>query len=387
MNINLISRLIICFFLILFAISCSNEVKNKNNQKEIESSHELMKVGSKSFELDDETAPQSNQFQVFRTKDSLEILTFLNNYNNSIYFYDFESEGFLYKKTYEKEGAHGVGDIFGYHIHNLDSIFIYNYGMSKLFLFNAEENMINSYNLNQSKKYLPAARVATNSPIVVVDNTAYLTGNIAGEYNDETAENRPLLIKLNLVSKEVDYQISYPEIFREGNWGGGQYRWLSHNYNPIDSLLFFSFSVSHDFKFLDLKNGKVFNKYAGSKYIEEIPSISSSKMLNSISKEEIRDHFIINGSYQETGYVPSDNFYFRTVYLPESNYDPAAFNGLQSSMVLLDRYFDVIGETVFGKRSYGTFVISKTGLYLKKFSDNEDAIIFDQFKLMEIEKD
>jgi hypothetical protein len=380
-----INDILTFFFIGLFFSSCSNDVKSINNEGKLESSHKLVKIGSKEFNLDKETAPQSNQFQIFRAKDSSEILTFLNSYNNSIYFYDFDNEEFLYKKTFEKEGDNGVGSIFGYHIHNLDSIFIYNYGMSKLFLFDSAQSMINSYEINQNQKFSPTAKVATNSPIVILNNLVYMTGNIAGEYSDETAENRPVLLKLDLETKEFEYQISYPAIFREANWGGGQYRWLSHYYNPVDSLMFFSFSVSHDLKFLDLKSGDVFNQYMGSNYITEIPSVSSTSLFNSISKEKIRNHFIINGSYQQVGFVLSDEYYFRKVWLPEKNFDPRNFNGFKTTLILMNRDFEKIGEMIFSPRSYGDFVISSSGLSLKKYTDKEDVLIFDQFKLKEIE--
>jgi len=385
-NFNQFKTVLLLPFIIVF-VSCSSDVSSVNTEQPIEATHELAKAGRKTFKLDQETAPESRQFQIFVRQDSTELLTFLNSYNNSIYFYDFETEEFLYNQTFEKEGANGAGGIFGYHIHSEDSVFIHNYSSSMLFLFDGGQNKINSYSLEPDVRYVPAAKVSTSSPITIVGDTAYMTGNIAGEYNDETAENRPVLIKLNLDTKAINYDIAYPKIFREANWGGGQYRWLSHYYNPVDSLLFFSFSVDHDLIFLDLKNDEIFNQYAGSNFIDEIPSISSFSALNSISKQKIYSHFIVNGSYQYVGYVPSDEFYFRTLFLPESSYDPKTFNGLEISVVLMNRAYEKIGEIVFPKRSYrpNSFLISSEGLYFQKFTDKEDVLIFDQFKLKEIE--
>lgn len=370
---------ILLAFFMLSCMGCSSDVvSNKNDKNDIISDATLIKTKTKSFELDSETPPSSNHYQILNT-DTLIYFTLLNSYNNSIYFYDFNTSDFLFKRTYVKVGPNGVGKIFGYYVHSLDSIFIHNYDASKLFLMNEDCAKLRTYDLDSEHNYNPSAKVFKNSPGKIFNDILYMTGNITGEYADETAENRPVLIKLDLTKGELSYNIGYPEEFRKGNYGGGQYRWINSNFKVQDSLILISFATGHNLRVYNVSKDTSYMHQMSSSYIDGIPSIPAR--IFSVSKQEIRDHFIVNGSYQSVGFVPYGEFYFRKVYLPKKDYDPSNFNGLQSSYILTDKNFKKIGEKLFPLRSYSDFCISPIGLMLRKMDVGEDVLMFDIFEL------
>ena len=49
----------------------------------------------------------------------------MNHYSNEIQMYDLNEKTFHKSLKFSYEGDEGVGKIFGFHIHNLDSIFLF----------------------------------------------------------------------------------------------------------------------------------------------------------------------------------------------------------------------------------------------------------------------
>ena len=74
----------------------------------------LDELRSKSFLLDSDTAPKPLYIQMIKDSLGNRQLSFLNNYNNSIYVYDYESHGFVDKITFEKNGPNAVRAPMGF---------------------------------------------------------------------------------------------------------------------------------------------------------------------------------------------------------------------------------------------------------------------------------
>lgn len=102
---------LLLLFLVLLCLSCeSNKVK----------SYQLVLSGqSLSFPLDANTKNQILYLMPYTDKEGKEYLTFQNQVENEILFYDMNTCRLEFKITPKKEGNNGVGRFLGYHIQNI----------------------------------------------------------------------------------------------------------------------------------------------------------------------------------------------------------------------------------------------------------------------------
>ena len=114
--------------LIFLCFSCSETIVNRNELKEqLIPTYELIEDGEKTFILDSESQPRNRCIQLFRNpQNDSTYYSFYNEYNNSIYIFDFESTSFIKKIQLQKEGPDGVyPHRSGYYISSFDSIYFY----------------------------------------------------------------------------------------------------------------------------------------------------------------------------------------------------------------------------------------------------------------------
>lgn len=377
-------------FLILFfttLLSCGERVSSVNEFGESGTvRYTIEKVGEISFPLDSVTAPQSSMYQLVLDSAGNELLTFLNQYNNSIYFYDLSSGKMRKRLMFEREGPDGVGDMTGYHIHSMDTIFVYNYQRGAIFATNAAAEVWGKYDVSWGKEpYLPSPKVSTVSPIIYQAGNFYLCGNIAGEYQDENEKNRPVQIVHNPKENTNSYGIPYPEIYHKGNWGGAQYRWVYQGLNHREKVILYSFPADHYVHAFDIHSGTVTRHYAGSKYVKEIPAVQRTKLTNHFNKEEVRDHFARHASYHGIFHDPYQNMYLRIVWLPNPGFDPSVekLRARETGVIILNDKLEVVGEEKFSKRTYDLddFFVSEEGIFFRNYTDSEDSISFSGFKI------
>ena len=81
----------VCFLFVLS--SCSNNQVSVKNEKEgkLNSTYQLTVSDEKKIALDSETPTRPPYIQIYTDSTGNRLLTFLNSYKNSIYFYDYDS--------------------------------------------------------------------------------------------------------------------------------------------------------------------------------------------------------------------------------------------------------------------------------------------------------
>lgn len=369
----------------LLTLSCSSE-KNINILQINNDSYKLDKAQDKVFPLDSITSAVSNNYQ-FHPSDSINYLTFLNDFDNSIYFYDYDSSSYKFKVKYSNEGPNGVGKIMGYSVINKDSILLYNYSKSQLFISDIKGNLNNQIDLSSKIKYQPAPKVSTAQPIILHNKNFWLSGNITGEYSDQSPQNRKVLISYNSELHELAYHLPYPEIYGEGSYGGGTYRWIYHTVNPTKNLLVVSFPASHDLYGFDIKNEDTIKiRNSGSKYIDQIEGFPGNSLF-STDKQALRNHFNKTGSYSSIIYDGYREVYYRYAHHPILDYDEKirekrVGNG---SIIIYDEDLNRIGETLIPKLSHWSkqLIVTKEGLNILQIQEDENSMIFSVFELLQ----
>jgi hypothetical protein len=398
------------FFVVLnfsFLISCTNVVVNENDLKgKFKATYTLDKneEGRKTFVLDSESTQMIRCVQLFEdaSVDSV-YFTFLNTYNHSIYFYDFNSGEFLKKIELEKEGPNGVYpyEPDGYYIHSYDSIYYNSYRTKHLFLLNHKGEKKHSTNYRvgfedlrlldmaglRKSRIPPSVQLSTEKPMYKVNDTIYLCGEMSDDIGRVDSINHLLLTTIDTKRGDsVTFHVGYPESYREGLWED-YFREVFWCRNPVTGLFLVSFPNDHYIYQTDLKQVKKF--YAGSMYAGDIKSIDHPAFVP-LSDDRQLAHYFENYSYSAVIYDKYRNVYYRMVEHPWKEYHP----GMdympwlkQLSIVILDGDFNFLGETLLDMEyrfSNSQFMVTEDGLLLHKRTDGEDELIFDLFTLTKL---
>ncbi len=379
-------RKIFYIILILSGFSSCKKEKDFNENKviNIASNYYLSVKDTISFPLDSITTNSTNCIQYIEN-DNTKSFSFLNEYNNTIYVYDYDTKEFKNKILLEKEGDNGVGKITGYKIHNKDSIFTYSYNESKLSIINCQSKIINSFKLlNENNiKYPPSPKGITTVPINFIRNKIYFGGSIAGEYKDETKNNRPIMVSLNLKNGATNFLYNYPDLYLNSNWGGALFRWITYDYDSINDKFIFSFPASHDIQIVSTDFSDSKDYYSGSQMFGSIKPMDISKSI--FSKRKRRKHYATTPSYGPVIYDKYKNLYYRLTDLPvpEKDYKFGVNDVKHTSIVVLDSDFKWLCEQKLPEFSHSSheFFVNENGLHLKKFNDNENHITFTIFEL------
>lgn len=344
-------------FLLLLVTACTNEtVKVKNEMSgNLKASMKLEVAGEKAFLLDDSTAPKPIYTQIFSNSDSTDYLTFFNNFNNSIYFYDYNTAGFINKITWQKKGPNGIRAIMGYHIKSLDSIYIYNLINVEIILSNEHcviKNRIPlSGNIKDNKwlfkypQYIPE----TVKPFIETSNELLLTGFFLGSIPDSIISGFKFTARLDLKTNKVVFSNAYPyALYGSGyNWEGDLFMEVYSEIHPDGDKLVLSFPVSHDLYIADLKTGEYQTVFAGSNFAGTISSIN--KKPRHSSREYRLSNIVSQDEYTAIKYDKYRKVYYR--FLLKSV--PASAKCMDwkekpIAVIIFDESFNYLGETVIG---------------------------------------
>jgi hypothetical protein len=344
----------------------------------------LVFKGVKEFPLDDETS-YLNQYVQLYDMDTAIYYTFLNPYNNSIYFYDYNSSDYLYRVRYDKEGSRGVGNIQGYYYAGKDSIYVYSYWTSMLYLTDSKAYVLSKSQMYEPPKdgtvIHPAPYIQTSTPLKKLGKYIVCAGFVSGETSMETPTNRPTFVLFDTERQTVDYIINYPLQYSKYNWAGGfTYR---IPYFDVDAKsVIISFSASHDIISFDPFSGIQTDYYAGSNRIRKIRSYDFPKDVP-VNEDRAWAWHLSNASYQSIFYDKHKDRYYRIARLPLKNYSPGDNDNKKPIIiVVLDSAFNYLGEVTFpGDISFEVpnCFVSADGFNIQVLTDNEDKITYYQY--------
>lgn len=359
--------------LTLLLISCNYDKVNINPQTNHTNNHSLQEYESISYKLDSLTSDISISSQYLEDK---ELFTFLSN-KNEILIYDNSNN----LKNVIPLPNKGIST----YLISGDTIFLFDYNNNSIIIQNTRLNERIEIPVKKEILYYPAPPHGA-SKLIYKNNNLIFFGNISGEYNDENKLNRMICGKINLKNNDVDYYLSYPDIYFKYNWGGGLYRWIYSTYNNIDDMLIFSFPIDHYIYKSNLKFEPYERFYAGSQKIDKIPPLKKRKKY--VNTEAATQYFTENYSYSDIKYDKFNNVYYRIAEM-KTKYEGIPKWIKEISVIILDNELRKIGETYIGRChpcNNFTMHVSQKGLHIQKESTDEDLMLFTIYKLMKNEK-
>lgn len=380
------NRICIIFFYVsiisaCIVVSCKNDVNPNKNYGVLANEIEFVKYDSIVFSIDNLSLPYNNTIQYF--EDSVKkYFTYLNSYNRSIYFFDYQDKkkDFVWNKV-------PYDHLFdSYFITNKDSIFLFNTKNKVLYLYNLAGTFKAKFNLahemTTDSTILPFPYINTSLPLVVNDSNLYITGYHVGEFEGEN-KKRKTVHKYDIQNEQLSLMINYPDLYNKFNWGITYYYMTSSTYNPRNHSLIVNFPLSHDLYIYNLVNEKGVYKFSASNYIESIEPFSNDKS-DFIDPGARLKYYLENASYVSVYYDIYKNVYYRIAALPmhgEDIRDRDHWQKRQYKLIVMDDNFDYKGEIDLEGILPENVFITDTGLHIQVFSNDSEM----KFKIINVE--
>jgi len=388
------------FFSSVIFLSC-HSYRNKDELKNttVSYNYDLIKNDSRQlkYNVDSRTDYHIPAIFPFVDKNGKKYLTFQNIGQSEIIFYDLNSPDFLFRLKVEREGPNGVPAFLGYHIKDMDEIYLTNgAGIAQIVKMDTTGQILQkiSYEKTDEGKFLTpsfSSKTMPYTPLVIIENEFYFTQT---PMPGESIETWPISGYIDTLRHSVQaLPLSFPPIIKSDE---------IYTTGIGTELIFSRCFNGHEFVYSFYSQEDIIVASQDHKQIRKIPV--KSKYLKKINNsQEKRPADMILGAKRlcEAPFYGSlyyDNYrdvYYRVVY-PETemedneNYAELWKSGRKRfSIIILDKDFNIIGETLFPDYIYRsvTLFIEENGLYIcdshyKNPDFNEDVLSFQCFELI-----
>lgn len=378
-------RVILLFFSFCILFSC----KDSQEMARLDT-YQLKPTGIvKKFVLD--TDVRYNCFYLYLFKDEVgrEYLSFLNYRTNQIYFYDWETAACILKLELDAEGPDGVVLCSGYYVKDFDNIYVTNYAYPGLIRVDTMAHIVqkipygttqDGYEILQS--YAPSS-FAYNAPVIMGDSI-YI---IQPPLQFVSMEQTPLSILIDTarhssVSLPLTYEI-LSEKEKETNYFG-TYSRIFDGKNFI-----YSFRVKEDIIIASLDHRVIKQVKVKSRYMGDVTGVQKDTEWGPKQNLEL-------ARYGDLIYDPYREVYYRFAYPKVSLekdmnwWGKSIFGCKKFSVIILNKDFQIIGETLFPESIYNSYVffVREDGLYISRDyqmlygNQSDDYMTFERVELV-----
>jgi hypothetical protein len=388
-------RSIFCFLISFLCFQCSSQGDQKrviSESSKFEDKYSIIPIADKVISLDSTTSVDQIGYVIHEDKTMQKQYLFMLNYlNNSIQKYDWQKNKLISSTKLEIEGPNGVGNPTGIGVMSEDSIYILASYQRKLSLISKNGRILNRILLydNLSQKGASERGVfplGNHANHMSVSTNKIIIGG--GPYDEYTLKSFYSKGKVGIIvgkeSNSIDYIMPMPKHFIEdyenGRYLCSQQSLPSLTYNEKKNTAVINFLTDPNIYEVNLDSKKIDAYYAGSKQFEHIEL--SKKIITDAGKEF--DFFLKQPNFSEIFYDRHNDIYLRFVSFPnpkkvDENDGKSWWN---ISVILLNASFKKIGEVELSPEyRRGEVIISKEGIYIRKYKDSETELVFTLFKL------
>nr|WP_247716584.1 DUF4221 family protein [Sinomicrobium weinanense] len=355
-----------------------------------------METNIKKFPLDSNTAPKPRYLEIFIDSTGKRKLTFLNSFDNSIYIYDYSSSVFEDLIKFEKQGPNAVPYPTGYHIKNMDSIYIADYQTMELLLVNDKSEVIKKTPLMGEKDFRSSPELLisncqyfpeTSTPFIETKNTLMLPGFYMRIIPDSLSNKVNFIAQIEYKTGEIEHHSPYPSKLYGSNftWSDPFYTKVYPEIDLERNRMIYSFPVSHNLFIKSLDNDTYTEVYGGSNFAGTIKP--SKKNPENISRQELIHHINEQDLYSALLYDKYRKVYYR--FLRKAIPNPTIHNGLKDkpiAIIIMDENFEYLGETVIGDShewNWDNCFVTKEGLNIEYLDEGDINEVYMVFKIFE----
>ena len=385
------------FVLFILVWSCTTKnvkIVNKH-QGSLQETIQLKLNATKRFILDTMSAPKPRYIQMFNDSSDICYLSFLNEYANAIYIYNYSTTEFCDKITFNKVGADAIMNPLAYYYKNRDSIYVYDKILNGLILTNdrgkTKEKILLRGEGNESEwyKYFPQYNPETVTPFLECGEKLSITGQYFFSIPKSLIDKFKITAQINFKSNQINYIHLYPkELYGYGsNWEGGVLTIVYPEKHPDGNKLIYSFPVSHNLYIANNTSNLYKKVYAGSNYAGTISPMSGNP--KKTSREKIYKFHGQQDFYTAIIYDKFRRVYYRFLLKGIKNAtNHSRLNEKPINIIVMDEHFNYLGETEIGKGNdwnwHNSFV-SREGLNIE-YLEKDYAEVYLTFKIFTIKE-
>ena len=341
-------------------LSCvDKKVQTKESYNLVASDKQL------SFALDPNTKTFILALFPFTDETGKEYLTFQNQDQNEILFYDMNSRKLEFKVKPAYEGPNGVGQVLGYYVHTIDSIFLTISGTNEIVLVNRNAEIKDKINYERAEDGTLLTDFCSISsvyqPIIMIDKEMYIMSGC-----NRWLEKDPISAVINMEDKTIHafpyYYPSFPGADNKAKRAGIE----EHLSRCFDGKHFvYSFHFDETIYIASQDHDSIKEVKVKSKYIDKV------RLLDDYGNLTITDA-CENPNYGNLLFDKYRNVYYRIAY-PETEIEKEVkgmellqYGRKNFSIIILDKNFNIIGETLFPDYTYNSTVmfVREDGLYI-----------------------
>lgn len=347
------------------------------------------------FELNPQTSMFIKKLSLYTDENGREFLTFQNNVEPEILWYDLASQKYVKTIKLEKEGNNGVGVFCGYQIYSENEIYIPEMMQTVIDVVNSRGEIIRKIKYEKTSSGKPTIPFISASfpytPIYIINKKLYIPQTPNRAINNFLT-NSPVTLILDTINNSVsEFEVRFPQVISEeamrGNTLGIEIDY-SMCYNGKEFV--YSFLLDEYISIVSLE-GKILNKVkAKSRYLEKV----YDEMKSPADISEQVELLCSIPMYGNLIYDEYRKLYYRFVY-PETELGNDNFMDIwqlgrsKFSVMILDEKFNVLGETLLPENTYASnlFFIREDGLYIstsfvKNPNYNDDKLCFRRFDII-----
>jgi hypothetical protein len=350
------------FIFIGLLFSCQNEKSKEAQSLQLVSSGTFL-----TFDLDDSTANISTGLQYFKGKE--EYLFNANWETNSLQCYSLKNGKMIKNLIFDREGPNGVGDVFGFYVQSMDSIFLFNPPFtSRVTLVNSEGEILQriDYQIPDGGGSAFVHNAFMISPPVVTGNLLAVNHRFSANLREITGEelsSKTMGYQINMSTGETAY---FNHFFPSDYLQSGQ-KMIDFSRAQGNDKIVYSLHGDHQLYYSSGFDLPLRSVAAGSSYLDE----NLSSIQPDGSPEEFQRYALASSRYGSILYDSYRNVYYRFAYPTLTDITAEEIKELRNApgpfvVMVFDEDLNLITERLFEGGTYlpdNSFVGEK-GLYL-----------------------
>lgn len=379
------NKYFLLFIICICIVSC-----NSNNPHYIV---ELKDTDTKvAYALSENTTSYIKSLSIFEEQNGKEHLVIVSNNAPEVYVYDMSNQKLEKTIEYEREGADGVGPkVGGALMVNWDSIYLPSLFVPEISQIDSaghKKNVISFISVDEEFPFI-MTRSVTGAQMYLIENELYCLQMVNPRLGKDMMTDSPVGMKINLKSKEAEaFDFCYPsELFPDNNAPAlGIETRVGRCFNGENFV--YSFAFDENIYVVSKDHRHVRKIPVRSRYIDELnlPAKVATN-LKLATKQMCELAF-----YGDIIYDKYRQVYYRIVYPHENLSLDESFSDLwqsgrsRFSIMILDKDFHIIGETLFPENLYRSdlYYVTPEGLFIsdshyKNPNYDEDLLSFRLF--------
>ena len=377
-------RILLLSLIICFLFSCKKEKSSSSYNCNLEATKII-----KSFTLDSDVKYNAFYLYTFSDDKGKEYLSSLNYRTNQILFYDLKTSEFLFKLNLYAEGPNGIIQPTGFYIKDFDNIYISSYAYSGLIKVDTTCRITQKIpygTTDEGYKVLPSYTPSSHPylPPVFIDKKVYITQNAIERFNP--IDKTPVSVVIDTIQKSSKgLPLTYNVLTKEEKDANDTR--FSRIFNGKEFI--YSFYTAEDIVVASIDHSEIKKIKVKSQYIDS----STEKQVDSEQGPKLNLEL---ARYGDLVYDPYREVYYRFAYpktILEDDirwWGKAVYGRKKFSVIILNKDFQIIGETLFPEAMYNSYVffVNSDGLYISRdyqmlYGQSEDYMTFELFKLID----